>query len=60
MPRFLEDQLRREYSKKGKKGRDLDNAIFGTMNKIGAMHGNQPTPKGEAMQRKHDADMRKK
>lgn len=60
MPKFLESQLRREYSKKGKKGRALDNAVFGTMNKIGAVHGNVETAKGRAMERKHDADTRDK
>lgn len=46
MPKFLEDKLRAEY------GND-PHAIYGTMNKIGAMHGNKITPKGRAMERKH-------
>src|ERR1051326_3136660 len=49
MPAFLEDKLKQEYG-------DNDHAIYGTMNKLGAMHGNKETAKGRAMQRKHDAD----
>lgn len=48
MPKFLEDALRAEYG-------NNPHAIYGTMNKIGAMHGNKETPKGAAMQAKHDA-----
>jgi hypothetical protein len=57
MPNFLEDKLRREYRAKGKKGRALDHAVYGTLNKIGAMHGNQVTAEGEAMERKHRAKL---
>jgi hypothetical protein len=46
MPKFLEDKLKREYG-------DNPHAIFGTMNKIGAMRGNKITPKGERMEQKH-------
>lgn len=46
MPAFLEDKLREEYG-------DNDHAIYGTMNKIGAMHGNKETEKGREMERKH-------
>ena len=46
MPKFLEDKLKAEYgSNKG--------AIFGTMNKTGAMKGNKITPKGKRMEAKH-------
>lgn len=57
MPKFLEDKLKAEYRAKGKKGRALDHAVYGTMNAIGAMHGNKITAKGERMQEKHDTDM---
>lgn len=51
MPKFLEKDLKKEY--KGK-----DPAIpYKIMNKIGAMHGNKETAKGEAMQAKHDRDV---
>lgn len=53
MPKFLEDKLRQEYG-------DNDRAIFGTLNAIGAMHGNKETAKGRAMDAKHAADMAKK
>ena len=53
MPKFLEDKLRREYG-------DNPHAIFGTMNKIGAMHGNKITAKGRAMERKHARDMKQR
>ena len=52
MPKFLEDKLRREYG-------NNPSAIYGTMNKLGAMHGNQETAKGREMERKHEADMKK-
>lgn len=48
MPKFLEDKLKAEYGNNPK-------AIYGTMNKIGAMKGNKETAKGKAMQKKHDA-----
>lgn len=53
MPKFLEDKLRAEYG-------NNPAAIYGTMNKMGAMHGNKVAPKGMAMQKKHDQDMRKR
>lgn len=46
MPKFLEDKLRAEYG-------NNSHAIYGTMNKIGAMRGNKETAKGRAMERKH-------
>ena len=49
-PAFLEAKLKREYG-------DNPRAIYGTMNKIGAMRGNKITKKGRAMQRKHDRKM---
>jgi hypothetical protein len=51
MPKFLEDKLKAEYP-------NNPHAVFGTMNAIGAMHGNKVTPKGTAMQAKHQADIR--
>ncbi len=50
MPKFLEDKLRAEYGNNPR-------AIYGTMNSLGAMHGNKETPKGAAMQAKHQRDM---
>ena len=50
MPKFLEDILKREY------GASNNHAVYGTLNKIGAMRGNKVTPKGEAMQAKHEAE----
>lgn len=49
MPKFLEDKLKKEYP--GNPG-----AVYGTMNKIGAMHGNKETAKGRAMEAKHNRD----
>lgn len=48
MPKFLEKALKTEYP-------GNDHAVYGTMNAIGAMHGNKTTAKGERMQAKHDA-----
>jgi hypothetical protein len=54
MPKFLENALKHEYSKRGLRGRALDHAIYGTMNHIGAVRGNKETAKGARMQEKHD------
>lgn len=48
-PRFLEKKLMAEY------GPNNPSAVYGTMNKLGAMRGNKETAKGRAMQAKHDA-----
>lgn len=47
MPKFLENKLKREYG-------NNPSAIYGTMNKIGAMHGSKETAKGRAMEKKHE------
>jgi hypothetical protein len=52
MPEFLEKKLASEY------GANNKHAIYGTMNKIGAMRGNKVTSKGMAMQAKHDRDVK--
>ena len=49
-PKFLEKKLKKEYG-------DNPHAIYGTMNKIGAMHGNKETAKGKRMEKKHAKDM---
>ena len=49
MPKFLEDKLKQEYP-------DNPGAVYGTMNKIGAMKGNKETAKGREMERKHERD----
>lgn len=51
MPEFLEKKLKAQYP-------NNPHAVFGTMNKIGAMRGNKVTAKGLAMERKHNAKMR--
>ena len=52
MPDFVENKLQREYP-------NNPGAVYGTMNKLGAMHGNKETAKGREMERKHEADMKK-
>lgn len=52
MPAFLEKKLREEYG-------DNPRAIYGTMNRIGAMRGGKETAKGRVMERKHKRDKRK-
>jgi hypothetical protein len=52
MPKFIEQRLRAEYG-------NNPHAIYGTMNKIGAMRGNKETAKGKAMEEKHEAKMPK-
>ena len=48
MPKFLEAKLKQEYP-------NNPSAVYGTLNSLGAMKGNVETPKGRAMQAKHDA-----
>jgi len=48
MPKFLERKLEKEYG-------NNPHAIYGTMNKIGAMRGNKETAKGREMEKKHEA-----
>jgi hypothetical protein len=52
MPKFLENKLKAEYG-------DDKHAIYGTMNKIGAMHSNKETAKGREMTRKHNRDKKR-
>lgn len=52
MPKFLEAKLKREYP-------NNPHAVYGTMNAIGAMHGNKETAKGREMERKHEAKLGK-
>lgn len=51
MPAFLEAKLKKEYP-------NNPGAVFGTMNKMGAMKGNKETTKGKAMEAKHKKDMK--
>ncbi len=44
MPRALEAKLEKEYP-------NNPHAVFGTMNKIGAMHGNKETKKGRSIEK---------
>lgn len=44
MPKILEDKLKREYP-------GNPHAVYGTLNKIGAMHGNKETKKGKVMEK---------
>ncbi len=50
MPKFLEQKLMSEY------GPNNPGAVYGTLNKLGAMHGNKTTAKGRAMEAKHERD----
>lgn len=49
MPKFLENKLKAEYGANS-------SVPYKVMNSIGAMKGNQETPKGKAMERKHEKD----
>ena len=53
MPKFLEDKLKKQYP--GNPG-----AVYGTMNKLGYMHGNKETAAGRTAQAKHNAKVRRK
>ena len=54
MPQFLEDKLKATAAKKGFTGRKADHYVYGALNNMGAMRGNQVSAKGAAMQRKHE------
>jgi len=51
MPKFLEEKLKKEYP-------GNPHAVYGTLNKIGAMRGNKETAKGREMTVKHNRDMK--
>ena len=51
MPVFLEEKLKKEYPGNPR-------AVYGTMNKIGAMRGNKVTRKGLQMEKKHQQDLK--
>ena len=53
MPKFLENKLKAEYP-------NNPGAVYGTLNKLGAMKGNKETPKGRRMEAKHMRDMLKR
>jgi hypothetical protein len=50
MPKFLEQKLRANVPR----GVDPDRYVYGAMNNMGAMRGSKETPKGRAMQKKHE------
>lgn len=52
MPKFLEDKLKTEYGAKS----DIP---YKVMNAKGYMKGSKITPKGEALQKKHESDEKK-
>ena len=56
MPKFLEEKLKAEASKKGFSGKRADRYVYGAMNNMGAMRGNKETAKGERMDAKHRRD----
>lgn len=58
MPKFLEDALKKAAAKKGFSGKRAKKYVYGAMNNLGAMRGNQVTAKGVAMERKHANHMR--
>ncbi len=49
MPEFLIEKLKKEYP-------NNPGAVWGTLNRIGAVHGNKETANGRAMEAKHDLD----
>lgn len=47
MPKEMEDKLRAEALRKGMTGKQKDAYVYGTMNKMGMMHGNKTVKKGK-------------
>lgn len=60
MPQFLENKLKAEAAKKGFAGRRAARYVYGAMNNLGAMRGNQETAKGAEMERKHEAKIKRR
>jgi hypothetical protein len=58
MPVFLENKLASEAASRGMTGRHAAAYVYGTLNDLGAMHGNKETAKGRAMDAKHKRDMK--
>lgn len=58
MPKFLEDKLKTEAADKGMKGKRAARYVYGAMNNMGAMRGNQETEKGAEMEAKHEKKLR--
>ena len=56
MPQFLEDKLKHTARNKGLTGRRAARYVFGAMNNLGVVHGNQITAKGRDMEEKHERD----
>lgn len=52
MPEFLKKRLEREYP-------NNPSAVWGTLNKIGAVRGNRETAKGREMEKKHVAKVKR-
>ena len=53
----MEKKLASEADKKGLSGKKKDQYVWGTMNNIGAVHGNKISARGRAMEKKHEAKM---
>lgn len=53
MPKFMEENLEKEASKKGFTGKRKNAYVYGTMNKMGFMKGNKTTAKGRRAEKKH-------
>lgn len=60
MPAFLESKLRTSATHQGLSGKRADRYVYGTMNNLGAMRGNQETAKGKEMEKKHEKKVSKK
>lgn len=53
MPNFLINKLKKEYKDSPRQ----NSIVYGTLNKMGFMHGNKETAKGRAADRKHAIKM---
>jgi hypothetical protein len=51
MPAFIENKLKSEYG-------EHSPIVYATMNKLGYMHGNKETKKGEKVEEKHEAQVK--
>lgn len=51
MPEFLEKKLQKQYP-------NNPHAVYGTLNKLGAIRGNKETAKGKQMAKKHAKDVK--
>ena len=60
MPKALIAEMKRGYGGSNLSEEEINHRVYGALNKMGAMHGNKETPKGETMENKYESDHKAK